>query len=316
MLKGINYPCDIKKLSAEELKVLAGDIRRLIIDSVASQGGHLASSLGAVEICLALHFCMNTPHDTLIFDVGHQTYAHKIITGRKDQFGRLRQKNGVSGFPNPDESIYDVYISGHASTAVSWAQGISEAKRLKGDTTKTVAVIGDGSLSGGMCFEALNHCGHSQCDILIVLNHNEMSISSSVGALSNYLTKLISLPIYNRIKHELEHFLKRLPPFTKRFAGLIKRFEEAMKSLIVPGVFFEELGFRYFGPLDGHNLSALIPNIRNILFLAGPKVLHVITQKGKGYKFAEQNAEDFHSAAKFSVVTGDFSNNQAVSFST
>ncbi len=315
MLEKINSPDDIKKLNIDELGILAQDIRDFIIESVSQKGGHLASSLGAVEICLALHYCMNTPEDAIIFDVGHQAYAHKIITGRKNEFIKLREYKGISGFPDPKESVHDVYISGHASTAVSWAQGISEAKKIKKNSSKTVAVIGDGSLTGGMCFEALNHCGHSQSDILVILNHNEMSISSSVGALSNYLTKILSLPIYNRIRHELEDFLKKLPPFAKKFAHAARKFEEALKSIIVPGVFFEELGFRYFGPLKGHDLSALIPNLRNILPLKGPKILHVITIKGKGYKFAEDNAEEFHGASRFSVKAGDFIKKNEISFS-
>ena len=314
MLEKINYPADLKKLSIEELELLASDIRKFIIDNVSSRGGHLASSLGAVELCIALHYCLNTPIDTLIFDVGHQIYAHKIITGRKDQFHLLRQYEGLSGFPNPAESEYDVFISGHASTAVSWAEGVAEAKRIKGMDSKTVAIIGDGSLTGGMCFEALNHCGHRKSDVLIILNHNEMSISFSVGALSNYLTKIISLPIYNRIKSELDDFLRRLPSFAKKLASAAKRFEEAVKSLVVPGVFFEELGFRYFGPIDGHDLSALVATIKNLLSLKGPKILHIITKKGKGYRYAEDNPEDFHSASKFSVPTGDFYRKKTASF--
>ena len=314
MLEKINYPRDIKKLSIEELKVLAEEIREFIIKSVSESGGHLASSLGAVEICLALHYCLDTPRDTVIFDVGHQTYAHKIITGRKDKFSRLRKYKGLSGFPNPDESEYDVYISGHASTAVSWAEGIAEAKRLKQEMSKTVAVIGDGSLTGGMCFEAFNHSGHRQDDMLVILNHNEMSISPSVGALSNYLTKIISMPVYNRIKNGLDNFLERLPSFAKRIAFAKKKFEEALKSMIVPGVFFEELGFRYFGPIDGNDLSVLVPTMYNLLSVKGPKVLHVLTKKGRGYKYAENNPEDFHSAGVFSISTGDFTKKGAVSF--
>ncbi len=314
MLEKVNYPQDIKALKIEELETLAGEIRNFIIKNVSAGGGHLASSLGAVEICLALHYCLNAPRDTILFDVGHQAYAHKIITGRKSMFPELRKYKGLSGFPNPDESEYDVYISGHASTAVSWAEGIAEAKKIRGITSKTVAVIGDGSLTGGMCFEAFNHCGHRGDDILVILNHNEMSISPSVGALSNYLTKLISLPVYNRVKSGLDDFLKRLPPFAKRIASLEKRLEEALKSMIVPGIFFEELGFRYFGPINGHDLKVLIPTIHNLLSVKGPKILHVITQKGKGYKYAESNPEDFHSASSFSIPTGDFTKKKGQSF--
>jgi 1-deoxy-D-xylulose-5-phosphate synthase len=297
ILERIHYPQDLKKLTIKELNILAQELRGLIIDVVSKKGGHLASSLGAVELCIALHYCLDTPYDSIIFDVGHQCYAHKIITGRKDDFHKLREYKGISGFPNPWESEYDLFISGHASTALSWAVGLAEAKRIKNDRTKTIAVIGDGSLTGGMCFEALNMCGHAKCDVLVILNHNQMCISPSVGALSNYLTKIISLPIYNRIKEELEIFLKHLPPFAKRLATKAKKFEEAIKGLIVPGIFFEELGFRYFGPLDGHNLEILIPTLSNLIKLKGPRVLHIITKKGKGYKLAEENPEKFHSAS-------------------
>ncbi|MCM8819247.1 MAG: 1-deoxy-D-xylulose-5-phosphate synthase [Candidatus Omnitrophica bacterium] len=303
MLEKINSPKDLKKLDIKKLKILSEEIRNLIIEIVSQKGGHLASSLGCVELCIALHYCFDTPTDTIIFDVGHQTYAHKILTGRKDKFYKLREYNGISGFPNPAESIYDVYISGHASTAVSWAQGIAEAKRLKKDNSKTIAVIGDGSLTGGLCFEALNCCGHMQSEVLVILNHNDLSISPSVGALSNYLNKIISAPIYNRIKSELEKFLKNFS-LVKKLAPKVKKFEEAIKGLIVPGIFFEELGFRYFGPIDGHNLDILIPALKNISFLKGPRLLHIITKKGKGYKFAESNPQDFHSAVSFNIKNG------------
>jgi len=295
ILEKINSPQDLRKLNLKELNILAEEIRRLIIRVVKEKGGHLASSLGAVELCIALHYSLNTPSDDLIFDVGHQAYAHKIITGRRERFYQLREYKGLSGFPNPEESEYDLFISGHASTALSWALGVAEAKKIKGEKTETVAVIGDGSLTGGMCFEALNKCGELRSDVLVILNHNQMSISASVGALSKYLTKIISLPIYNKIKNELEKFLSHLPSLAKRLAQKAKKFEEAIKGLIVPGIFFEELGFRYFGPIDGHNLEILIPTLKNILKLKGPRLLHVITQKGKGLKEAEENPEKFHS---------------------
>ncbi|MCF7908312.1 MAG: 1-deoxy-D-xylulose-5-phosphate synthase [Candidatus Omnitrophica bacterium] len=303
MLNRVNSSQDLKKLTIEELKLLSQEIRDLIVRVVSQKGGHLASSLGAVELCLALHYCFDTPQDSIIFDVGHQAYAHKIITGRKKSFSTLREYKGISGFPNYQESAYDLYISGHASTAISWAQGLAEAKRLEKDKTKTIAVVGDGSLTGGMCFEALNSCGHSQNDVLVVVNHNEMSISPSVGALSAHLTKIISAPIYNRIKNELESFLEHF----SLIKGLVKRarkFEESVKGLVVPGIFFEELGFRYFGPIDGHNLEALVPTLINVATLSGPRVLHVITKKGKGYVHAEENPEYFHGTSGFDVETG------------
>lgn len=303
ILDKVNSPQDIKSLNYKDLKLLSQEIRNLCVKVVSRNGGHLASSLGAVELCVALHYCLDTPRDSLVFDVGHQTYAHKIITGRKSSFPSLRKYKGISGFPNFGESIYDIYISGHASTAISWAQGITEAKKLNKDNSKVVAVVGDGSLTGGMCFEALNSCGHSQSNILVVVNHNQMSISASVGALSRHLTKLISAPVYNRIKTELEKFLKHFS-LVKALVQKARKFEETIKGLIVPGLFFEELGFRYFGPIDGHNLEVLIPTLKNIISLNGPRILHVVTKKGKGYKFSEENPEDFHGVSSFDIRTG------------
>ncbi|MDP2922384.1 MAG: 1-deoxy-D-xylulose-5-phosphate synthase [Candidatus Omnitrophota bacterium] len=314
MLEKVNSPQDLKKLNLEELKILSVEIRSLIIGVVSKKGGHLASSLGAVELCIALHDCLNTPIDTVVFDVGHQAYAHKIITGRRDAFDSLREYKGISGFPNCEESAYDTYISGHASTAVSWAQGISQAKRLKKNDSKTVAIVGDGSLTGGMCFEALNSCGHSQNDILVILNHNEMSISPSVGALSNYLNKILSAPIYNRVRGELANFLEH-HSFTKKLLPRARKFEEALKGLLIPGIFFEELGFRYFGPVDGHDLDKLIPTLKNVLSLKGPRILHVITKKGKGHAFSENNPEDFHSAGPFDIEKGSALKESKDSFS-
>ena len=306
ILEKVESPKDLKGLNYQDLQVLSEEIRDLIIKVVSKQGGHPASSLGAVELCVALHYCFDAPKDSLIFDVGHQTYAHKIITGRKKAFNTLREYEGISGFPNFKESVYDPYISGHASTAVSWAQGISQAKKLNGDDSKTVAIIGDGSLTGGMCFEALNSCGHYQNNIMVIVNHNEMSISRSVGALSNYLTKIISAPIYNRIRDELESFLRNFS-LIKKVSQRARKFEESLKGLIVPGLFFEELGFRYFGPIDGHDLNVLIPSIKNIASLKGPRILHVVTKKGKGFSFAEDNPEDFHSASAFDIGNGKHS---------
>ncbi|MBP7088296.1 MAG: 1-deoxy-D-xylulose-5-phosphate synthase [Candidatus Omnitrophica bacterium] len=313
ILEKIDSPQDLKNLNLAALKTLSQEIRDLIIEVVSKKGGHPASSLGAVELCLALHYCLDTPRDSLIFDVGHQAYAHKIITGRRKSFGTLREYQGLSGFPNFKESVYDIYISGHASTAVSWAQGIAEAKKLNNDDSKTVAVVGDGSLSGGMCFEALNNCGHYQSNVMVIVNHNEMSISRSVGALGNHLTKIISAPIYNRIRKELESFLEHFS-FAKKLTPRAKKFEESLKGLIVPGLFFEELGFRYFGPIDGHNLDVLIPTIKNILSLDGPRILHVITKKGKGYKFSEDNPEDFHSSSAFNIDNGQHESENKVVF--
>jgi 1-deoxy-D-xylulose-5-phosphate synthase len=304
ILERVNSPADIKQLTLEELTDLCAEVRTLMVDTVSKRGGHLASSLGAVELIAALHCCLDMPRDKIIFDVGHQAYAHKILTGRKDRFQTLRTRGGLSGFPNPAESPFDVFISGHASTAISWAQGIAEGAKLQNENFHVVAMVGDGSLTGGMCFEALNHCGHCSSDILVVYNHNEMSISSSVGALSRYFNKLISAPAYNRARAELQRFLEK-HSLAKKVARHAKRFEEALKGLMVPGIFFEELGFRYFGPIDGHNIDLLNQTFKNILPLKGPKVLHVVTKKGKGYKFAEADCEKFHGTVPFHIDTGE-----------
>ncbi len=295
-LEKINTPQDIKSFSVKDLKILSQEIRAKIIEVISRKGGHLASSLGAVEICMALHYCLDTPKDYIVFDVGHQSYAHKLLTGRSDKFEKIREFNGISGFPYHRESEYDPFTVGHASNAVSLALGVAEANKLMDDPSKAVAVIGDGSLSGGEAFEALNNAGHLQSDILVIFNHNEMSISPSVGALSNYLNKFISLPIYNRFKEGVNTVLKKVPTLYKKVSPRIKKIEEVMKGLVVPGIFFEELGFRYFGPLDGHDLEVLIPTLNNVISLKGPRILHVVTKKGKGYPPAEEDPEIFHSA--------------------
>ncbi|MCM8796014.1 MAG: 1-deoxy-D-xylulose-5-phosphate synthase [Candidatus Omnitrophica bacterium] len=306
-LEKINSPQDIKNLSIEELNILALEIRQRIIEVVASTGGHLASSLGAVELIIALHYCLDTPYDKLIFDVGHQAYAHKILTGRNKNFPSLRQYQGISGFPSQEESIYDVFTTGHSSTAVSLALGLVCARDIIKDTKedfKVVAVIGDGSLSGGLCFEGLNNAGHLQKDILVILNTNELSIAPNVGAISTYLNKLISLPIYNRFKEALERFARSRIPKGTRLLKIASKFEEGLKGLFIPGILFEELGFRYFGPIDGHNLQILIPTLRNILNIKGPRLLHVVTKKGKGYSPAENEPVRFHSASPFDIKSG------------
>lgn len=306
MLEQIKNPSDLRKLPVEKLPALAQEIRTKIIEVVSKTGGHLASSLGAVELAIALHYCLNTPSDTIVWDVGHQAYAHKLLTGRYDRFDSLRQLNGISGFPSKEESECDPFTTGHSSTAISLALGLAVGRDIKQNTNKIVAVIGDGSLTGGLSFEALNNTGHLGKDLLVIINTNEMSISPSVGALSNYLNKIISQPIYNRYKEAFEHFVKtRLPSVGSRMVKLAAKFEESLKGLIVPGIFFEELGFRYFGPLDGHNINLLIKTLHNILPLKGPRVLHVITKKGKGYQPAENSPVSFHSSAPFEIESGE-----------
>lgn len=306
-LDKINSPQDLRELPPEQLSLLAAEIRQRIIDVVSLTGGHLASSLGAVELIIALHYCLNTPADKIIFDVGHQSYAHKILTGRNKRFDTLRQFEGISGFPAREESSYDTFTTGHSSTAVSLALGLACVRDyLKpSEYFRVAAVIGDGSLSGGLCFEGLNNAGHFKKDILVVLNTNELSIAPNVGALSTYLNKLISLPIYNRFRASFESFMKSRVPKGTRLVKIANKFEEGLKGLFIPGILFEELGFRYFGPLDGHNLSLLIPTLKNILEIKGPRLLHVVTQKGKGYAPAEKDPVKFHGVGSFDIATGD-----------
>ena len=308
MLEKINSPKDLKNLSVKKLPKLAQEVRQRIISVISKTGGHLASSLGAVDLTIALHYCLNSPEDKIVWDVGHQAYAHKILTGRNKDFDKIRQFKGMSGFPCASESIYDSFTTGHSSTSISLALGMVVARDLNHGKEKIAAVIGDGSLSGGMCFEALNQAGHIDSDLIVVLNSNEMSIAPSVGTLSNYVNKIISLPIYNRVKTAVENFMKlRIPRIGPRLAKLAERFEEILKGLIVPGIFFEELGFRYFGPFDGHNIESLISNLKNIVNLKGPILFHVITKKGKGYAPAEEFPEKFHSASQFNIKTGESS---------
>ncbi len=307
LLDSINSPQDLKKLAPEQLPELAAEIRQRIIEVVSHTGGHLASSLGAVELIIALHYCLNTPHDKIIFDVGHQAYAHKILTARNKDFSTLRQYQGISGFPSKDESVYDVFTTGHSSTAVSLALGLACARDYnlaKEQYYKVVAVIGDGSLSGGLCFEGLNNAGHLKKDILVILNTNELSIAPNVGALSTYLNKIISLPIYNRFRNSLEGFVKSRMPKGSRIIKLANKFEEGLKGLFVPGILFEELGFRYFGPFDGHDSGILIKTLKNISNIKGPVLLHVITKKGKGYPPAENEPVRFHGTGLFDIKTG------------
>ncbi|RLC33060.1 1-deoxy-D-xylulose-5-phosphate synthase, partial [Candidatus Shapirobacteria bacterium] len=304
LLDGINNPADLKKLGVNELPVLAQEIRGLIIDTVSASGGHLASSLGATELVIGLHYCLSAPEDIIIWDVGHQAYAHKILTGRKDRFDTLRKMGGLSGFPNKYESEFDVFTTGHGSVSISTALGVAAARDLEKKNHRVVAVIGDASLGGGVAFEALNHAGHLQKKMLVILNDNEMSISRSVGALSKYLNRILTAPIYNRIRKDVENLLKRVPRLGYRVVKSARRLEEAIKNLLVPGMFFEEMGFRYFGPIDGNDVHTVVNTIRNIVDINSPVLLHVITKKGKGYSYAEDIPEKFHGIGSFDVKTG------------
>ncbi len=305
ILDRIHSPEDLKKLTLEQLVALSAEVRQRITEVVSVTGGHLASSLGAVEITIALHYCLNTPQDKIVWDVGHQCYTHKILTGRNKDFPSLRQYGGLTGFPCKDESVYDMFTTGHSSTAVSLALGLVCARDLSVEKKfKVAAVIGDGSLSGGLCFEGLNNAGHLKKDLLVILNTNELSIAPNVGAISTYLNKIISLPVYNRFRSSLESFVKSRMPKGSHIIKLANKFEEGLKGLFVPGMLFEEMGFRYFGPFNGHDLGLLIRTLKNIQSFKGPILMHVVTKKGKGYAPAENDPVRFHGTGAFDISTG------------
>jgi len=313
-LEKINSPDDLKRLTLFELKTLSDEIRALIIDVVSKTGGHLSSSLGVVELTIALHYVFDTPVDKIIWDVGHQCYAHKIITGRRERFGTLRQDNGISGFPNRQESIYDVFNTGHASNSISIAVGLSEARKRMNQSHKIVTVIGDGSLTGGMSFEALNHAGHLKSDIIVILNDNEMSISKNIGALSSYLNRIMTGELVSNAREELKKMLKNIPALGDKVYKVAKHIEESIKGFVTPGIIFEQLGFQYFGPVDGHNLNYLVETLKNIKKLKGPILVHVVTKKGRGYIHAEDDPARFHGISKFEVDTGASSSDGAVAY--
>lgn len=306
ILERIKKPNDIKDLSIEELQVLAQEIREQIINTCADTGGHVAPSLGVVELTLALYRVFDAERDKIIWDVGHQTYAQKLITGRYARFKTLRTFKGISGFPKRKESKYDVFNTGHSSTSLSAATGFAIARDFKGEDYQIISVIGDGSLGAGIAFEALNHLGQLKKDVLVVLNDNERSIGESVGALSQYLTRIITTRTYNRFRDDLWKFLGRTHPyFRDRSRNLAKRIEEGMKGLYAPAVIFEELGFRYIGPLNGHKLGELIDTFSRLKEMHGPKIVHVVTKKGKGYEVAEKNPETFHGIGPYCVGDGE-----------
>lgn len=304
LLDKIKDPIDLRKVNQNDLPRLADEIRNQIIDVISKTGGHLASSLGAVELAIAVHYVLDTPRDKVLWDVGHQAYAHKILTGRRDAFKTLRQLGGISGFPNKDESEYDIFTVGHSSTSISSALGLAAARDLSGTNEKVVAIIGDAALANGMAFEAMNQAGHLKKDIIIILNDNELSISKTVGALSRYLNTIIVNPLYNRIRSDLQVLVKKIPKFGLRTFRAARRFEETVKNLLVPGILFEELGLRYFGPINGHSIDELINNLQQIIKLKGPILLHAVTKKGKGYKFSEEAPTDFHGSRPFDKISG------------
>ncbi len=305
LLDDIHNPQDLKKLSPEKLPRLAGEIRALILETVSKNGGHLASNLGAVELTIALHYVFDSPRDTIIWDVGHQCYTHKILTGRKERFDTLRRYQGILGFPDRSESEYDVYNTGHASTALSAALGIAVARKMSRDNHKVIAVVGDGSLTGGVAWEALNQIGHLREPIVIVLNYNEMSISPNVGALSKYLTYLVSGQHYLRIKDQAKSILKSIPAVGWPLIKAGRALEDTVKKVFFPGLVFEELGIRYVGPVQGHSLSSLLEVFEEAKTYDGPVLIHCVTQKGRGYAPAQSNPERFHGAAPFNRATGE-----------
>lgn len=304
LLDSINSPQDLKKLDVSAMYNLAEEIRELLINSVSRCGGHLAANLGVVELTLALHYVFDSPRDKLIWDVGHQSYVHKILTGRREQMKTLRQFGGLSGFPKIEESPHDTFNTGHSSTSISAALGLAIARDLNKEDYSVIAIIGDGALTGGMAFEALNHAGNEDRDLIVVLNDNEMSISHNVGALSAYLNRLRTDPSYSRTKEDIEAILKRIPGIGPNIARAAGRFKDLVKYMMVPGAFFEELGFTYIGPVNGHNLEELILVFRNARRMKGPILIHAITGKGRGYEPASRNPDLFHGVGPFNIETG------------
>ncbi len=300
LLKTIDDPADLRKLDRKSLHQLADELRAYVLDSVSKTGGHLSSNLGTVELTIALHYVYETPEDRIVWDVGHQTYPHKILTGRRERMGTLRQLGGISGFPRRVESPYDTFGTAHSSTSISAALGMAVAARRKGEKRHAVAVIGDGAMSAGMAFEALNNAGAMDVNLLVVLNDNEMSISPPVGALTNYLARLLSGRMYATAKRASEHVLKRVPAMLE----LARRAEEHVKGMVTPSTLFEEFGFNYIGPIDGHDLETLVATLQNIKQLKGPQFLHIVTRKGQGYKLAEEDPIAYHGPGKFDPAEG------------
>ena len=300
LLQTINDPADLRRLSRADLKLLASELRAFVIQSVSQTGGHLSSNLGTVELTVALHHVFNTPEDRLVWDVGHQTYPHKILTGRRERMHTLRQLGGISGFPQRAESVYDTFGTAHSSTSISAALGMALAAQRKGEHRHAVAIIGDGAMTAGMAFEALNNAGVADANLLVILNDNDMSISPPVGALNRYLAQLMSGQFYAKAKNVGKSVLKNAPPLLE----LAKRLEQQAKGMVVPATLFEKFGFNYIGPIDGHDLDSLIPTLENIKGLKGPQFLHVVTKKGQGYKLAEADPVAYHGPGKFDPAVG------------
>ena len=301
LLEMVNDPQQLRQLTLPQLKRLAGELRQFMIESVGRTGGHLSSGLGTVELTIALHYVYNTPEDRLVWDVGHQSYPHKILTGRREQMPSLRQLHGLAGFPKREESPYDTFGTGHSSTSISAALGMAIAAQKEGSGRKVVAVIGDGAMTAGMAFEALNHAGDLDANLLVILNDNDMSISPNVGGMSNYLARLLSGKLYSTMREGSKKVLKTIPSAWE----LARRAEEHMKGMVIPGTLFEELGFNYIGPIDGHDLDTLVKTLKNLKTLDGPQFLHIVTRKGKGYAPAEENPCGYHGVGRFNPETGE-----------
>lgn len=300
VLETIDSPADLRALNVDALPALCGELRQFLLDSVSVCGGHFSSNLGTVELTVALHYVFNTPHDRLVWDVGHQAYPHKVLTGRRRQMGSIRQRGGLSGFPKRCESEYDTFGVGHSSTSISAALGMALAARQKGEDYQAIAVIGDGAMTAGMAYEALNHAGDLDANLLVVLNDNEMSISPNVGALRKYLTRLLSGRMYSTMRESGKKVLSS----SKSLSKWVKLTEEHMKGMVLPGTLFEEMGFKYFGPVDGHDVQEMVRVLRNLQQIKGPRLLHVLTQKGKGYEPAEEDPCAYHGVTPFNLKTG------------
>ncbi|MCD6595319.1 1-deoxy-D-xylulose-5-phosphate synthase [bacterium] len=305
LLDKINSPDDIKKLKIEQLPELAKEVRKYIIETISHTGGHLAPSLGVIELTIALLYVHNPPTDKIIWDVGHQTYGYKVLTGRKDRLSTIRQYGGISGFLRRDESVYDVWGAGHASTSISAAFGFAKNRDLSNEDYNITAVIGDGSLTGGLAFEGLNNAGASNSEMLVILNDNAMSISPNVGALSKYLTEIVTSPLYQKLKTNIWDITGKTGELGKHLRTIARKLEDSFKNMIVPGMLFEQFGFDYYGPIDGHNINELIRVLREIKNIKKPKLLHILTTKGKGFKPAELNATKYHGLSKFDSDTGE-----------
>ena len=300
----INLPDDLKKLNINELETLATEIRTKMIETVSKNGGHLSSNLGVVELSIAMHRMFNSPNDKFVWDVGHQIYAHKLLTGRVNEFDTLRTENGISGFCAPNESEHDTFYSGHSSTSISAALGIAEANKRLGKNDYTIAVIGDGALTGGMAYEALNNAGRSGTRLIVVLNDNEMSISENVGSMARYLAVVRSKPEYNKLKAKTESTLNKIPLIGSGIAHFVSKIKSDIKSTMYESTFFEDLGFKYMGPIDGHNLEHLCEALDSAKLVNAPVLLHISTVKGKGYDFAEKSPSTYHGISKFNIDTG------------